>query len=178
MNCEEAKIRWHHRYDNGCDNPNLDLDAHIESCESCRIYDSEMRLITSAIGELAAEPLPECESKPIVQPTLWQSVRLARVAAIIALAIGATWWTLRSIPQQNSHEIVANIAGGLTSEPSINQRSYDDERIGLSLRGESASKYLAMAKPTGVANVQVYWLYATAPVLTNRSGHAIDNETP
>lgn len=38
---------------------------------------------------------------------------------------------------------------------------FEDPRLGISLRGETEKRYLAVARPASQANVQVFWLYPT-----------------
>lgn len=183
MNCEEAQERWHQRRDEDradADpdrNPDHELDAHIASCQKCRAYDAEMRLVAGALDELAAEPLPQRETTTRVRPTIQVYGRLFRVAAMIALLVGASWWITNSMPPRAAQETETKIVEAQASDPSIERHSRGGTRIGLSLRGESAGKYLALRRPTSVSNVQLYWLYPI--VATNAdSGGAAYKVTP
>ncbi len=186
MNCEEARTLWHARFDDSGDAnsdhnaepaAHFELDAHIALCESCRDYDAEMLLIVCALDELGAEAVPAYDAVTPMRLVSQKSWRLLGMAAMIALVAGGAWWVTILMPQQGAERRGKYTADGTVIESPTGPRSGGNDRVGLSLRGKSAGEYLALRRPTPVANVQLYWLYPMVATNDRRGGTA-DGRTP
>ncbi len=157
MNCEEAHARWHQRLDENGNDPQL--DEHLRSCETCRRYGDEMSLITQALGELRQETeaigshgTPATRALVIRGPWPRAIRSLGAVAAAVAIIVtGSVFYT----PDRNAPPPGATV-GPVAAV-----------RLGLSLRGESATKFMVVTERTSDPNVQVFRLYPRLAMSTD-----------
>lgn len=156
MTCEEMRQRWHVCLDEGHDDP--EVNEHLASCDECQRY---VRLMSRIVGTL--DELHDATESIVARPTYepwsirrrrprihWPVVakRVAAIAALVAVAIGAS--------------LYFGIEPGSTRLPlETDLVSVPDRRIGISLRGESADRFVAVAASTSQDNVQMFWLYPT-----------------
>lgn len=167
MNCHDARKRWHVRLDEGGGDPAL--DGHMTSCVACREYGAQMSRLVGALDELRSET--ECivsrgaqegraAATPPARRSRFRLVKLAgRVAAALAFVVGASMY-LSSVDRSGSPADGTSITGS-PGPTVLRVISFEDPRLGISLRGETAKRYLAVARPASQANVQVFWLYPT-----------------
>jgi len=79
------------------------------------------------------------------------------MAASIALLI----MTVRFLPSSRN-------PGGADAPTAAVATGEDDARLGLSLRGESATQLLAVASPASDPNVRIYFLYPRLDAVATR----------
>ena len=155
MNCDEARTRWHKRFDGGA--KDAELEDHLESCASCREYAGQMDRLVGVLNQLRVET-ESVVSRPVgpsadervqtPQRSNWAYARrFMRIAAAVAVLVGG------GVLYYSSHR--APVGPGVS--PGKVERL--DPRIGISLRAETAERFMAVAKPTSEPNVQLYWLY-------------------
>lgn len=154
MTCDQVRKRWHVCHDDGHDDP--EVDSHLASCDACQRYVHLMSQIVDTLDDLheatesiEARPSFEPLSRPTRRARIYRHVlgrRLAAIAAVVAIAIAASLY-------YGTHP------GSRTQPVDIQTESFSDKRIGISLRGESANRYLAVAVPKSQENVQMFWLY-------------------
>lgn len=166
MNCEEARQQIIEVLDGRV--ATAELNEHLTQCETCRTRDAQMRRIFDVLDELHTEtesvssirdPALLHEYNPTGRPG-WHGFgfnRPMRIAAAIVFMIGCGVWYV-------SHD-----ASGPQPSPSVvhrptieNGESDPDQSLGLTLQGETADKYMAVAVAAAAPNVDLYWLY---PVL-------------
>ena len=155
MNCEEARPRWHERFDGGA--KDAELEDHLEFCASCREYAGQMDRLAGVLDELRVETesvvsravgLSADERVKSPQRMSWVFARrFMRIAAAVAVLVGG------GVFYYSSHRVPVG-PGVSTGEVGL-----ADPRIGISLRAETAERFMAVAKPTSEPNVQLYWLY-------------------
>lgn len=168
MNRDEARKRWHRRLDEGRDD--AELDKHLEACEPSRRYDLEMNHIVGALNELRrdtesvvsrAAPTTPSTVRPIVQDRGRAWLRpVTGIAASVAMVVGVSlYFTIGRRPEAPlvGLDNLVDVSGEHRSPV----RDVPKPQLGLSLRGDCAKRFLAVAKPTTQANVQVFWLYPT-----------------
>lgn len=169
MNCDEARQRWNDRLDEN--RPDPALDRHLASCGACRLYGQQMSRITDVLGVLRNETeLIVSESTAgLSGDTRFRRLSHWRVfmrpatgiAAAIALLVGASLLYVSGRP-----EVIPSNAGSSVGDQSHEQGSPTmssvPPRLGITLRGDSARRFLAVARPAAQDNVQVFWLYPTS----------------
>lgn len=156
MKCTEARQRWHLRLDKGRED--AELEQHLTDCNVCRTYAARMERLVGLMDELRDETealvpsnAPAVDSGALrVQseraPTIARS--LLRIAAVIAVAIGAGLWYRAERPP-------------LVVEQSPNTAI---STTGITLREESRNRFIAVASPSAEPNVQTYWFYPSVAV--------------
>ena len=167
MKCEDVRQRWHACLDEGRDDP--EVDQHLASCEECQRYVGLMSQIVGTLDELheVTEPVVATQDfAPLVRPAPrrrvhWNVVfrRATAMAAAIAAVIGGWLYFANdrtSIPLRPHTPLtqVEDQRGAETPPPK-------DHRLGISLQGDSAGKFLVVSKATSEPDVQIYWLYQT-----------------
>jgi hypothetical protein len=160
MNCNEARKRWHLRFDD--EGRDEELDAHLSLCASCREYDREMRQLADALDELRvgsddpgawSDRPPETRAAGVARsPWFARPLGLLRVAAVLALVVGGGLY-FGSLLARPGGDVKTNDA------PNGAQVAAWSDPPTLRLSDQSAEKYLAVAAPTSQADVQVIWLY-------------------
>ena len=155
MNCEQARTRWHLRFDEGAED--AELEDHLESCAPCREYAGQMDRLAGVLEELRVET-ESVVSRPaglsvdqrvgVPQRLRWVSARrFMRIAAAVVLLVGG------GVLYYSSQRATVE-PGAFPAEVGP-----PDPRIGISLRAETAERFMAVAKPTSEPDVQLYWLY-------------------
>lgn len=180
MNCEQARHRWHHALDTG--ETDDELEAHLAACSSCHQYAEEMGRVVGALDELrdGSEPVAGLSSAVLYahgrlspQPaSRWSVYRMGRIAAMIAVVV-----TISAYFAYQNSEIVPSAGPGITagitpdrlvfsgpSSGSVSGHAPAAKRLlGITLRGGSAKRYVAVSTPSGGSSVQIYWLYRKLP---------------
>jgi len=158
MNCDEARRRWHDRFDRTLDDP--DLEKHLESCEACRRYAEEMDRVAGLLDKLRVDSEGvishrhngvDDNSRAAGRNVLLWPGRLLGVAAIVFIAVTAGLYFRTdpaTVPVGGNTDNV--VSAGLGAP------------VRFELTGKSADEYLAVQRP-GVADepVEVVWLYPT-----------------
>jgi len=159
MNCNDARERWHLRFDDG--GADRALDEHLAHCAACRAYAVQMSYLCAALERLRDEteqaPAPESDAHSQAAPRRRSSViRLApglAAAAMIALAFFVNRPGI--VPPAKDFPVV-------TAAP------IEGPALGITLKAESKSRLIAVATATGNPDVQMYRLYprlsAVSPV--------------
>ncbi len=173
MNCHEAKKHWHLRLETNVDD--AALDEHLRSCSSCGVYDKDMTTVldrlsglrqsTEQIGVIDKTPYLERQGhqeQHTIKRRSWVSVAM-RIAAVIGIVAAASMYYSNSgdknaLPEQivqsdKPATVVEAKPAVATAEPYQN--------LGLSLRGNSAKKYMAVALTSSNPTVHIYTLYET-----------------
>ncbi len=147
MNCNDARKRWHLRFDDG--GADRALDEHLGRCAACRAYAAQMSDLCAALerirDETEAAPENAAHSQAAPRQTGW-IIRLApgiAAAAMIALALLAYRPGIAP-PTKDSP-----VATPATEGPAL----------GITLKDESKSRLIAVATATGNPDVQMYRLY-------------------
>ena len=102
------------------------LFSHLRECEACSAYQAELGTMRDALRSMPPFRLPAELREDVRSATGSHDSRVAwffqgfvgrrrraAVAAVLALAVGATWWTLRSPGPQYSDAEVARAAEDL-----------------------------------------------------------------
>jgi len=165
MNCDQARQRWHDRFDEDRDDPAL--DSHLNSCEKCRRYAGQMSRIVDVLDELRNETesmVPRqtegrADRSEVCRRRAWRIFLwpATGIAAAVVIAITASLFYL-----VDRNGIMVNPVVPLMEIPPPRdtvERSSVSPRLGISLRGESAQRFLAVEQPVSQDNVQVFWLY-------------------
>ena len=154
MRCEDARKRWHRRWDDGVvDTP---LDQHLDRCEACRRYGQEMSHVTSLLDQVRLDTdriVSQRASGPTIpmRVTLRSSLRrwvkpVIGIAAAIALVATAPTYFKNEAPRSTDTPLVV---------------SKSATPLGMTLQGDIAKHYVVVSKPVAQSNVQVFWLYPT-----------------
>ena len=158
MNCEQAREYWHHWMD-GKTIDHAALDGHLAVCPSCQHYCDEMRMLAGLLDELRKETESIASRRESgaqsseSTPTRWLS-RLGRIAATAAVvAITATVWIKVTENRPPSSVTKPEPISALTTALD------DHEILGLTLHGNSAERFMAVAQPSTQPHVQVFRLY-------------------
>ncbi len=159
INCDEAQSRWHRRYDDG--GVDGELERHLAQCEDCRRYADELDGIVGALDELrdasesvVASDAGTTQTGPVSPPLLIRLVRLTRAAAVLAIVASAAFYFVGR--QADQRQPVEPGLPVVEDSPSVQQR------LGITLRDDSAEQMMAVALPTSNPDVQMYRLYRTS----------------
>lgn len=168
MNCDEARQRWNNRLDEN--RPDPALDRHLASCGTCRLYGEQMSRITDVLGGLRneAELIVSESTAGLSGDTRFRRLSHWRVfmrpatgiAAAIVLMVGASLLYVGGRPAVIPGEVGSSAVDRSHGRGSPTLGSVSP-RLGITLRGESARCFLAVARPAPQDNVQVFWLYPT-----------------
>jgi len=167
MNCTRAQQLWHDRFDDRLSGgAEAGLAAHLASCGACRRYHADMDRLADGLERLRvlseqALAAPEQDRyRPagrVRQRLWWRATGLTRVAAAVALFVAGSAYISRELAQRgvprpgSERETVARLP---------EEAEYS---ASLTLTGESAELYLAVARPSGDPRVHVFWLYDAYP---------------
>jgi len=162
MNCKLARTAWNDRMD-GKTIDHAALDAHIAGCSACRQYVREMQRLTGLLDALRrdtesiASQGTAVARPPVAGPARWliQLRRIAAVAAVVAIC-GTLW-----IQVTADRRPVPAPPTGAGTNAAAPLESDGQEPLGLTLLGESAHRFMAVAQPTVQPNVQVFRLLET-----------------
>jgi hypothetical protein len=148
MNCQTFRDQWHDRADGELSAADATaLDLHAAGCDDCRRYDVQMRAVFAGLGRLRDRTVVAAPRRQ-----RWYSLSAPRIAAAIALFVGATWLL--------SNAVRVGTPTNRTGEPvSANATGKEPAETTFTLTGESAKTYLALARPSSEPNVRMYWLY-------------------
>ena len=169
MNCQQARQAWHRRWDDDVVDPAV--DEHFRSCQPCRAYHAQMDALAGALDELREETKSiVCRRGAAQRPVpgrSWSSMLspLTRIAAVLARFVTAglyfssnhrTGGRLTDVGPLVSNMNVADESDVFASavSPAKNVTK-------ITLQGESADRYLAVATPTSQPGVKLFWLYPT-----------------
>jgi len=154
MTHEEARNRWHDQCETG--KPDRALEAHLEGCASCQEYVRDMRTVLEVL-DTAQRDTARLRLDPSrrVRPTRRLEARRnlltwVRAAAVIGLVSAAAYWAVMPRGTEQTPPIPAHGDG-----PGTESFVY-----GVTLRGETGARQLALADRASTEQVQVYWIYA------------------
>ncbi len=170
MICEDARRRLNRRLDEG--SADAELDRHLASCATCRTYTARLQLLAGVLDEIrvetesvacdGGEPLNlQVKARPrrfawgdraFAGPLAW---RAARVAAAIAIVLGALYLVL---PLRRSSRVAENVSS-TTVPAAVGSHGAPHDALGVTLRGDSAERFIVAARPSSRPDVQVFWLY-------------------
>jgi len=176
MRCQEARQRWHDRFDSG--RPDEALDRHVAACAACRVYAAQMDQIAAALTALRAEtkeitagprPVEERGGHRRLPKRLRRGLRLAPlgIAAVVTLLAAARFWLPPGAnrPQSSISDLRPSGSAAESVRAPIDEPwgpGIEDPRIGVTLRGGSAERFLPVAEPQVRDDVAVFWLLPTA----------------
>jgi len=174
MNCDEAKQRWHDQLDDG--RQDSQLAEHLARCASCARYAAQMETVLCGLDELRIQS----ELHPAVgdwdgratrygRRVRWfRPLAIGRAAAMIALCIGAYSWlepggARRSVESDvvQSGVVTTNRAARVPSPTAGPDAGSQAASLGMTLRGKSATQFLAVAQPTTSPDILMFRLYET-----------------
>lgn len=169
MQCDEARRRWHVRYDGGP--ADADLAGHLATCAACATYAAEMDQVCGMLDELRAasadvvshgDTTRHATESARGRPAWWKAgVRLTRLAAMIAIVVLAAWY-VRSASDGPPAIEVTKIDAPAYSSGSVPVK-VEPSPSRMWLRGESAKKYEAVAVATADPQlVDVYWIFPSS----------------
>jgi len=174
MNCDEAKRRWHQQLDEG--GRDDALSEHVIECASCARYAAQMQTIVCGLDELRIQSELGAASRSwdggrARNGRRWRWFRplaMGRAAAVIALCVGAYSWLVSGGAQRLIESGVAQrraaTTNGATPTPALpsDQVGWPQAmNLGMTLRGKSASRFLAVAQPTTSPDILMVRLYDT-----------------
>lgn len=167
MNCKEAIARWNQRLDTGGRDPAL--DGHLATCEECSRYVRQMSVMLASLDGLREETecitageatAPDSRSQRRGRRGWYYVLRpLTGLAAAIAVALGASMFFRAdqgSFQERNGAR--AQVTGIDRADPPT---------LGISLRGDSADRYLVVSRPASRPGVQMFWLYPSVASLAS-----------
>lgn len=169
MQCDEARRRWHARYDGG--SADAGLEGHLATCTACAAYAAEVDHVCGVLDELraaSADVVSQRDTARIATDAArgrrawWTAgARLTRIAAMIAIVVFAAWY-VRSASDESGVTEVTKIDAPARDGGSIPvEVSPAPSRMWL--RGESAKKYEAVAVATSDPQlVDVYWIFPSS----------------
>jgi hypothetical protein len=114
MNCTTAQNHWHAQQDGELSiEQQAALTSHLTGCAVCRAYIADLEAVTGALAELrdASSHIGETVTAGSPHRTGWRrhlrgmNLRGGRIAATIALVLGAGLVTWRSLPPESSREL-------------------------------------------------------------------------
>ena len=168
MNCQQARQAWHRRWDDDVVDPSA--DEHFRSCQPCRAYHAQMDALAGALDELREETESMVSRRGAVQTPAagrsWSSMLrpLTRIAAVLALVLTAglyfSWQQVGNEPMGFS-PLAGNMNVSDDSDDFVIVASTVKDVTEITLQGESANRYLAVATPTSQPGVKLFWLYPT-----------------
>lgn len=196
MNCNEAKRRWHNQLDEG--RQDGQLAEHVTECASCARYAAQMETIVGGLDELRIESELGTElgswnggAARYGRPLRWlRPSAIGRAAAVIVLCVGAYCWLDSGTPRLSIDSGVRQSgrtqSGPVQSEigtthgaPRVHAPTaardalQEAATLGLTLRGASAQRFLAVARPTTSPDILMVRLYET-----RAAGHPGFKPTP
>src|SRR5262245_59423880 len=133
-----------------------DFVAHLEHCESCRSAVATQQHIARLLSQATnlLETVPTTVLATIHHRHSMVRIRhLTALAAAIALAITAIWWSLRPVQRSRfDDQTVAEIM------PTSRANEHNPVRIAFA----ASSKVTAVPLASDQPNVSVYWVFAGA----------------
>jgi len=174
MNCEEAKGRWHEVFDEGASD--RAADEHVRDCAECRRYVDHMTRIADMLGELHRETESVVSHRDSLErhqaPRRIVAIPFGRLgwlsaAAMVGLAVGVALYF------QGAEADRPGAGRGDFQVTSDQSSDVEATKLGLSLHGVSAERYLIVARPVSEPNVQLYRLY---PALRHEENEATSLE--
>ncbi len=182
MNCEQARQAWHRRWDDDVVEGGADglpasvgrvdpaVDEHLRSCQQCRAYHAQMDAIAGALDELREESESIVSRRHGAEAPArrrsWSSVLrpLTRIAAVLALVVTAGLY-FSSERAGNGLPDIGALVGNMNvadeNDVFVSAVSPAKDVTEITLQGESAKRYLAVATPTSQPGVRLFWLYPT-----------------
>lgn len=159
MDCQEAQRYWNEGCDGAAVQPSV--TQHFRECPACRRYAVQMTRLLAMLDSLRQETDTIRASRlTAVGParlrrstrvrSLWRVGSLSAAAAL-ALTIGVSIF-FETRPANRGPRAQSTQAVGT---------SVAEAPMGISLRGESTERFMAVAQPTSVPDVQVFRLYPT-----------------
>ncbi len=174
MHCDEAKQRWHEQLDEGGrDGP---LAEHVARCVSCAQYAAQMETVLCGLDELGIQSeldiaVGASDGRAARYGRRWRWFRplaVGRAAAVIALCFGAYSWMepgggRQSIESGAGRSDVGTVDGVTHGDTKMPGRIAWPEatNLGVTLRGKSATRFLAVDQPTMSPDVLMIRLYET-----------------
>ena len=147
MKCERAINLIHAEFDGETSaEQQRALQAHLETCESCRVLQTQFKAMAEGFEWLAQESETVPQTAPAMIRSLW--TRRVAVAAAAAIALWVAWPFGRPSGQT---QFVSN-------RESIPEQ-HTESNFEFELVGESFDKYLAVEQESIEPTVHIVWLY-------------------
>ncbi len=154
MNCEQAHNLIHAELDGDITvEQQRALQTHTETCESCRLMQTQFRAMEQGFDWLAEQSEVVPQASPAEQTIIrgpWSLTlgRQGRRAAGIAVAAAACLAFYLALP-----------FGGPQGEVEIALDQPAQPKLEFQLTGESFDKFLAVEQESTEPNVHIVWLY-------------------
>lgn len=164
MRCEEARDYWQNRLDGGSEVP--EYEAHLYSCPACRAYVEQITAVVDGLRELRnATEHVGLSSRDIRSPRtrLPRAYRMLRIAAAVAIVATAGFiFVNRSgeTARVSNVSVVPDSPDAAPPDASLASGRHGPI-AGMTLRGTSEGRFLAVADAHPRGGVQVYWLFPT-----------------
>jgi hypothetical protein len=161
MNCTTAQNHWHAQQDGELSiEQQAALTSHLTGCAVCRAYIADLEAVTGALAELrdASSGHRRNRNRGITAPHRLaapsapnEHLRGGRIAATIALVLGAGLVTWRSLPPESSRELGSPVPTALPPQPAR-----------VALLDASADAYIPVERSTRQPRVHLFVLFNSA----------------
>jgi hypothetical protein len=178
MNCRIAREHIHCEIDNELP-PALQalLAGHLNACESCRRFRSDLRTIYATMRGLGG--VDEPTSKPAT-PLVFRHSRIIRWRSVLATAAAlalcvTTWWAVRGLRVESEPVVIVAKGNGETQsvvESNASTAETDTathvgrERPRARVSVTSKADIITVPMETHNPNVTIIWLYETSKTVS------------
>ena len=148
MKCERAINLIHAEFDGETSaEQQRALQTHLETCESCRVLQTQFKAMAEGFEWLAQESETVPQTAPAIIRLSWAR-RGAVAAAAAAIALGVAW------PFGGPSGPTRFVSNDVSTPHQPAESNFEFELI-----GESFNKYLAVEQESIEPNVHIVWLY-------------------
>lgn len=150
MKCERARNLIHAELDGEINAEQQGaLQAHVETCESCRALQAQFKAMAEGFEWLAEESETVPQTAPAIIRLSWaRRVGGAATAAAAVIALLVAW----PFGGSSEHTRFVSSDESTTDQPG-------GSRFEFELVGESFEKYLAVEQESSDPHVHIVWLY-------------------